>query len=270
VEHDLASPTVAAAANDERRMRALVRDAFGHYVRAYAEAAFAPAGGSALVERVAVESPDVVAEALRPAQPGGRGRLVIGLHFGALELAARFAVVHGQVPVSGPMETIGDPALQEVILRARSATGVRLLPVGTAAGELTAALDRDELVALVGDRVVRGAGTAVDLFGARARLPIGPAVLAYESGCQAYLVAVRRTGWARYAARMTALEVPGSGPRRAWTRTFLDAEARAFEAFIAEAPEQWWTIFFPIWDDSGDAAAASIAPSMPSLTRTAS
>jgi hypothetical protein len=30
---------------------------------------------------------------------------------------------------------------------------------------------------------------------------------------------------------------------------FLDAEARAFERAIADAPEQWWTVFFQIWPD---------------------
>ena len=29
------------------------------------------------------------------------------------------------------------------------------------------------------------------------------------------------------------------------------AEARVFEEMIAAAPEQWWTVFFPIWTDVG-------------------
>jgi hypothetical protein len=28
----------------------------------------------------------------------------------------------------------------------------------------------------------------------------------------------------------------------------MSAEARAFERAVADAPEQWWTVFFPIWD----------------------
>jgi hypothetical protein len=26
-------------------------------------------------------------------------------------------------------------------------------------------------------------------------------------------------------------------------------QVAAFERVIADAPEQWWTLFFPIWDD---------------------
>jgi hypothetical protein len=29
----------------------------------------------------------------------------------------------------------------------------------------------------------------------------------------------------------------------------VTAEARAFEDVIALAPEQWWSVFFPIWPD---------------------
>jgi len=37
--------------------------------------------------------------------------------------------------------------------------------------------------------------------------------------------------------------------RRARVEAVLAEEARAFERFIATAPEQWWAVFFPIWPD---------------------
>ncbi len=30
---------------------------------------------------------------------------------------------------------------------------------------------------------------------------------------------------------------------------YLEAEARAFEHFVAKAPEQWLAVFHPIWPD---------------------
>jgi hypothetical protein len=33
------------------------------------------------------------------------------------------------------------------------------------------------------------------------------------------------------------------------TRVTLAGIAAAFEELIAKAPEQWWTLFYPIWDD---------------------
>ena len=43
--------------------------------------------------------------------------------------------------------------------------------------------------------------------------------------------------------------LPADGTRRERLSGFLDAQARGFERAVADAPEQWWTLFFPIWDD---------------------
>jgi phosphatidylinositol dimannoside acyltransferase len=93
----------------------------------------------------------------------------------------------------------------------------------------------------------------VKLFGAPARLPLGPAILALESGAPAWLIATRRVGKNEYRSRIERIEVPASAAagesRRERAMAFLDAEARAFERAVADAPDQWWTSFFPIWDD---------------------
>ena len=51
---------------------------------------------------------------------------------------------------------------------------------------------------------------AVPLFGAPARLPLGPAMLAVESGAPAYVVAVRRAARGRYSGHLD----PGGGAGR--------------------------------------------------------
>jgi hypothetical protein len=43
--------------------------------------------------------------------------------------------------------------------------------------------------------------------------------------------------------------MPASGTRRARVEAFLDAQARAFERLVADAPAQWWGVFHPIWPD---------------------
>jgi hypothetical protein len=37
---------------------------------------------------------------------------------------------------------------------------------------------------------------------------------------------------------------------------FLAAEVRTFERLIANAPEQWWAIFFQIWPDEAKVGRA--------------
>jgi lauroyl/myristoyl acyltransferase len=245
-----ASPRVRTAARSDRALRGLVRSAFAHWVRTYAESAMAPRyNEAALLRLVRLETPETAAVALGPQTSADtRGRIYIGFHFGAVELAALYAARVGRVPVAGPMETVANSAMRAYFERTRKRLGIGILPLDDAARELTARLARGEAVALVADRVIRGSGSRVELFGAPARLPIGPAVLAAETHAATYVVGMWRTGWGRWAARLDPIEMAAEGPRRDRMRTFLDQEARLLERMVGRAPEQWWSLFFPIWE----------------------
>jgi KDO2-lipid IV(A) lauroyltransferase len=252
VAHNMANATTAAAASDPKAMDRLVRAAFGHYVRGYLESAILPVYGSPKrLEHVQADDWTVADQAFKSGKAGKSGRLIIvGLHFGAIEIPGLWATKTLGARITAPMETIGDEGLQAYFERARAGTGMNVIPAAGAATELRAALERDEIVALVADRPVGGAGSSVELFGVAARLPAGPAVLSDETGAPAWLIVTRRVGWNDYRSRIEQI-VPTttSDNRRDRLAAFLDAEARAFERAIADAPEQWWTIFFPIWPD---------------------
>lgn len=245
--HDMGGPRTAAAARDARELDRLVRDAFGHWVRSYLENA--TVRRYARPAELARVQPDVPALADEAFPAGRRGpTIVVGLHFGAVEIPALWATARG-VPITAPMETISDPDLQAYFERSRGQTGLRVIPVAGAAAVVRDTLERGETVALVADRPISGKGVRVDLFGAPARLPAGPAVLALETGAPTWLVATRRAG-ARYPTRIERLDMPASGTTRERLTGFMAAQARAFERAIADGPEQWWTMFFPIWDDA--------------------
>jgi lauroyl/myristoyl acyltransferase len=247
-ENDRAGPRVRAAARDEHALDRLVRSAFGHWFRTYAEAAMAPRyDQKALSARIRLDTAEAAEAALGPAVPG-RGRIFIGFHFGSVELAALYASRESKVSIAGPMETVANPALRAYFERARSALGIGIVPLHDAARELTARLARGEGVALVSDRVISGAGSRVELFGATTRVPVGPAVLAAESGAEVFVIGMRRIGWARWAAVVKPIELDAGGPRRVRVRDALDQEMRALEQLVAEAPEQWWSLFFPLWE----------------------
>jgi phosphatidylinositol dimannoside acyltransferase len=244
----LAGPAAARASSDERALERLVRAAFGHYVRGYLEGAILPRyAGERGRSRIVADDPELVEELLGPAGGPGRAAMVIGLHFGSIEIPGLYAAQRGAVMTS-PMETVLDPDLQAYLQRSRSLTGLRIIPARGAGRELVQSLRAGRPVAIVADRAVAGGGARVELFGAPARLPIGPAALALETGAPAFVVAARRTGWGDYRARIERLETPASGSRRERLAAFMRAEARLFERVIADAPEQWWTLFFPIWD----------------------
>ena len=247
----LATPLTRAAATDPRALERLVRLAYRHAARYYLEVARAPAVRARdLDERIALDTPDVVAEAFTP----GRAAIFVGLHFGALELPGLFLAsrVGGAV---APMETIDDEALQAWFVRTRGAIGVRIVGLREARRELAAALRAGTSVGLVGDRDLTRGGTLSDLFGAPASLPLGPALLAIETGAPLYVMGVRRTARVgRYVGWLEAVDVSVDGSRRERATATTAAIARAFERVVAVAPEQWWAVFFPIWPDLEAAA----------------
>ena len=232
------------AATDDAALEALVRAAFRQHGRYWLELIRAGRVSHHYIdERVLIETRDVLDQAL-----AGGPVIFIGLHFGAIEMPGFYLGHSGRTAVA-PMETVADPALQRWFLETRAAMGVRIVGLREARRELVAALERGDAAGLVADRDLTGGGIPRSFFGVDAPMPAGPALLVLESGAPAYAVAVRRSGPGRYRARLERLSMPAEGTRRERVGAFLDAEARAFERFVADAPEQWWAVFHPIWRD---------------------
>ena len=249
----LGGDRVTLAATDPRALDLLTRAAFGHYLRGYLEGAtLSVYARKDYLSRVQPDDPTLLDLAFGPtdirgAQP--HPMIIIGMHFGAIEIPALWATKRFGRRITAPMETVGDPEIQSYFMHTRGKTGLDLIPIEEAAPALRRALADGETVALVADRPLGGAGVAVELFGASARLPLGPAALAYETGAPAWLITTRRVGRGDYRARIERIDLPTEGSRRDRLAGFLAAQARAFERAVADAPEQWWTVFFPIWDD---------------------
>ena len=251
VARDLGTPLIRAAAADERALERIVRLAFRHAVRYYVDMARLPGRSLADLERqLIVETPATVEDAF-----GTPGPMVfVAMHFGAVEYPALFAVARTGSHVAAPMETLDDPALQAWIARTRASVGVDLVPLRDARRALTEALDEGRVVGLVADRNVAGGTVDVQFFGAAAPLPMGPGLLAVERSLPIWVAAVRRSRGGRYRGQLRRVDIPAEGTRRARLSAAMAGVARAMEEAIAEAPEQWWSAFSPIWPDLDPAA----------------
>ena len=249
-----ATPVARSAASDPRALDRLVRSAFQHRARSYLEVLVAPRyTWRDMDPRLSIDSESQPAlramDAALEAGVDGRCPMIIGLHFGFMELALGYVTEKHARRVVAPMETLDNEPLQDYLARMRASSGVRLVRLASARRELRGALGRGEVVAIVGDRDVSRTGAAVELFGHRATLPIGPALMAIEGSGPAYVVGIRRVGWGRYAAHVVELTATADGGLRDRVGRFLASEARAFESLIADAPEQWTAVFFPVWRD---------------------
>ena len=178
------------------------------------------------------------------------------MHFGAVEFPALFAAARTGERITAPMETLGDPELQAWIVETRSSVGVDLVGLRDARRALTARLDEGGTVGMVVDRNVAGGTVDVPFFGAMAPLPMGPALLASDRGLPIWLAAVRRGPAGRYYGQLRRVDLPAQGNRRTRLTGGMKALAEAMEEAIAVAPEQWWSIFFPIWPDLDPEAIA--------------
>jgi lauroyl/myristoyl acyltransferase len=253
VANDMAIPRARAAARDPRALDRLVRATFGHWVVSYAEAALGPRySGPELKARFVTSDEEATREAMTARPPGEVGPIHMAMHFGSVDLSALYGARVGELPVTGPMEFVTSPLARAYFDHVRFELGVTIVPLGEAARPLIAALERGEAVGVVADRNVVGSGVAVELFGRPARLPIGPAVLSVQTGAPIYLEAIERTGPGEWLGHTVRIKPEPGLSRREATRSIIEQEARAFERIVARAPEQWSTLFFPIWSDEGE------------------
>jgi KDO2-lipid IV(A) lauroyltransferase len=234
------------AATDPAALERLVRAAFRHAARYYLEVA--RAGGydlEAALSRIDIETPDEVRDGLA----SGRPIMLIGMHFGAIELPVILVSHLVGHEVTAPMETLSDPLLQRWLVESRGRMGVRIVPIVGARRALLDAARSGRSVGMVADRDLLGSGIPVPMFGHPAPIPPGPALLAIEAGLPMYVATARRTTDRRYIGRVIRVTAPDSGTRRERVTALTAAMARAFASMIADAPEQWWGAFHPIWPD---------------------
>ena len=241
------------AATDPDALESLLRSAYRHAARYYLELLRAPTLDDAYVaERLEKLTPEVLADA--SAEP--RGVILASAHLGPIELPAYIAARMGRGRPVGVMEAVDDPEIQRWFARSRGSVGVELVGLRDAKRELGRVLQEGGTALIVADRDITGGGTDVELFGHPAPLPSGPALLAIDSGARLFFVAMWRTARGHYRAWLREIQVPAEGRLRARATQTLDAIARAIEDAVAEAPDQWWAVFFPIWPDLAPAGRA--------------
>lgn len=234
------------AATDPDALELMVRRCFRHAVRYYLEVArTGSVEPSRELARIDVETPDEVRDALLSGAP----IVLVGMHFGALEMPA--AVVSSLVGhrITAPMEAVDDPAIRHWFETSRGRMGVTIVPIRDARRALVAALRRHESIGIVNDRDVSGTGIPVPFFGALAPVSPAPALLALEGGTPVYVGSARRLTGGRYAGKLVPVPLPADGTRREKVTALTAGIAGAFETILADAPEQWWGAMHPIWPD---------------------
>jgi KDO2-lipid IV(A) lauroyltransferase len=171
---------VPALAADPVRRRRAVRAVFGNLALNYVDLFRA----HHLTAIGAVEGWELDGqEIFDAAVAAGRGVVLLTAHLGNFDQAAARLGAMG-VPIILPVERLKPARLFQLVCDLRTHHGVRPVPADSpeALRALLTGLRRGEAVLLAVDRDVLGTGVVVPLFGAPARLPTGPILLARRSG----------------------------------------------------------------------------------------
>lgn len=227
----------------DRLVRDSAEEAFELYARYWYETFRIPLLGDAELDS-RTEATGV--EHLDAALAAGKGCVVALGHTGNWDAAGAWVVRHGY-RVASVNEELRPPRLFDLFRRHREAFGVRILGlnaphVGT---QLAGLLAENFVVALLADRDLGGRGVEVTMFGAKRRLPSGPAYLSITTGAPLIHCAVSTTdrGW---RVRMAPVPFERTGDVKADTRALTERLAAAFERQIAERPADWH-LFQPGW-----------------------
>ncbi|MFI5964336.1 phosphatidylinositol mannoside acyltransferase [Streptomyces asoensis] len=172
----------------------------------------------------------------------GRGVVLALPHMANWDLAGAWVTTELGTPFTTVAERLKPETLYDRFVAYREGLGMEVLPHsgGTAFGTLARRLRDGGLVCLVAERDLSASGVEVDFFGAAARMPAGPALLAQQTG--ALLLPV--TLWYDDSPVMQGrvhppIEVPGTGTRAEKTSVMTQALADAFATGIADHPEDW-------------------------------
>ncbi len=232
-------------------LEALAAEALASYGRYWAESLRLPGvAAPAVLADLEIRGLEVIDAALG----GGRGVLLALPHLGGWEWGGRYLVANGYA-TSVVVEALEPPEVLDWFAGLRRRLGMEVIPVGSnALVSSVAALSSNRVLCLLSDRVVPGvAAVEVDFFGAPARLPVGPVVLALRTGAPLVPAAVyfqKGTPGHRAVVRRP-LPLSRRGRFRDDVIAGTQLLAREMEVLVRAAPTQWH-VLQPIWP--GDTA----------------
>lgn len=247
---------LGAAASDEQLKRVAhqgVRSYFRYWCEVFQ---MTERRTSKLVDRVTGDGDDRI----RDAVASGRGMILSLPHMGNWDLAgAWLATTHTRFTTVA--ERLEPESLFERFVEFRESLGMEVIPL--TGGErppydvLADRLRAGGSLCLLGDRDLTSTGIEVEFFGARARMPAGPAALAHDTGAVLLPVTISYPDrWHMINRIHPEIAVPTTGTRDEKIRTMTQRVADAFAEGIAEHPQDWHMLQ-RVWVDDLDKSRLS-------------
>jgi predicted LPLAT superfamily acyltransferase len=186
-----------------------------------------------------------------------RGAILLGCHLGSFE-ALRGASREYEMPLSIVADFENAKRLNAILALFGDNQTTRFLDASgdrIALGlQVREAIDRGELVAILGDRAGHGRSVEVDFLGAKAPLPVGAFLLAATVHCPIYFTTSFYTAPNRYELLCEPFAEEVKLPRKSREealRRYAQQYADRLAAYAKKAPDNWFN-FYPFWSPPSD------------------
>ncbi len=233
-------------------LRVLSKAGMRSYLRYWCDAFRLPGWSrERIVESIGIIDDHHLAEGLAT----GRGVVVALPHMGNWDHAGAWATLkHSHVVTVA--ERLQPEDLYEKFLEFRRGLGMDVVPL--TGGEpvfpyLADRLREGSLVALLGDRDLSNSGVPVQFFGAKAKMPAGPAALAVDTGAVLLTASLYLEGGRNWVRFQPPVQVPEEGERSRRIFRATQLVATNFEDSIRARPADWH-MMQRLWVDDLDPA----------------
>jgi KDO2-lipid IV(A) lauroyltransferase len=213
----------------------LVFDAMRSYIRYWCDTFRLPDWSIERIQNtVTVTNEHLFFDALN----SGKGGIITVPHAGNYDHAAAYFCSKGAKIVT-VAEHLKPEALFKKFMEYRAAFGMEALPLdGRVIPTLAVRLRAGCIVALAADRDLSRSGIDVTFFGAPARMPAGPAVLALRSDAALISAMVSYTNSGIHIV-FEAVPIPSHGSEAEKISAIIQSSADLFAKGIAAHPEDW-------------------------------
>jgi KDO2-lipid IV(A) lauroyltransferase len=186
-------------------------------------------------------------EPVRAALESGRSAVMFLGHIGNWDFGGAWSTTQ-LAPVTTVAERLKPEELFDAFLAFRERLGMRIIPLtrgGDVFRELTRACRSGALVALLADRDLTNGGIEVDFCGQRARMAVGPAALAVNTGAALHPCMIHYEpqphgrGWRIVVTFHDAVAVPTHGTSREKIQVMTQACADVLTGAVREHTQDW-------------------------------
>ncbi len=240
---------ITGEAADSERVESLVVEAYKSYARYWLETfRYVREGKEFFLERFIVPRAHKIDEV----RERGKGAIVVVSHLGNWDAAGAWAGASGRSVVT-VAEVLRPRRLFDFFVQHRAKLGITIHPAERGVSlKLIEAVEAGQVVAILGDRDLKGTGPRVKFFGRDATLPAGPASIALRTGVPLLFAGIHSTRlpggrWGWQADMSDPIELPKAAGREALAE-LTQKVAEHLEAAVAEHPSEWH-VFQPFWTE---------------------